>query len=131
MALAPGTASAPPSQKSFCTSTTINASFGIPTTPFDTHSKRRYVSLVLFALECGDPVVERAGLDRAAQAAHDVLIEMQVMPAEQHGSQDFAARDQMVKIGPAVVAASWAGALLVDRPRIVAMAGIAQVELAV
>jgi hypothetical protein len=31
--LAPGTASAPPSQKSFCISITINASFGIRYAP--------------------------------------------------------------------------------------------------
>src|SRR5580704_15965558 len=90
----------------------------------------RNVSALLFGFECGDPVAERAGLNGAAQAAHDVLVVLQIVPREQHGGENLLGSDEVMQVGPAVIAAGGAGALLVDWPRIVAVARIAQVELA-
>src|SRR5262245_61100211 len=115
IALAPGTASAPPSQKSFCTSTTINASFGILYAP----SQWREVSTTLFMLEGGDPGIERAGLDGVPQSAHDVLVVPQIVPRQEHGSENLLGTNEMVKIGPAVVSASGTDALIIDRSGIV------------
>src|SRR5258708_11211084 len=78
--------------------------------------KRWNVSAPLFSLECGDPVTERAGFDRAAQAAHDVLIIMHVVPCQQHGTKDLLAADQVVQIGAAMVAAGRTGTVFVDPP---------------
>src|SRR5262249_3625271 len=115
MALAPGTASAPPSQKSFCMSITINASFGIPmfSPQSDGMSPRPR-----FGLEGGDPVPERAGLDGGAQAAHDVLVVMHVVPRQKHGTKNLLAADQVVQIGAAMVAACGTGTVFVDRSRV-------------
>src|SRR5262245_5178276 len=118
-AAAPGTASAPPSQKSFCMSTTINASFGMASRSV---AIGRDISARLFGLERGDPGAERAGFDGAPQAAHDVLVILQIVPRQQHRRENLFATDQMVQIGAAVVPARRAGALLVVRPWIVAMA---------
>src|SRR4029450_9373239 len=126
IARAPGTARAPPSQKSFCMSTTISASFGITHAP----SQWRYVSAALFFLEGGDPGIERAASDRPPEAAHDVLVVMQIVPRQQHRPKNLLGADQVLQVGAAVIAAGGTGALLVDRSRVVAMAGVAQIELA-
>ena len=88
------------------------------------------VSPPLFSVECGDPVAERAGFDRAAQAAHDVLVVMHVVPCQQHGTKNLLAADQVVQIGAAMVAAGGAGTVFVDRPGIIAVPRVAQVEFA-
>src|SRR4051812_32457315 len=105
IALASGTASAPPLQKSFCMSTTISASLSIAIAP----STCRYVSQGLLALEGGNPCIERATLDRAAQTAHDVLIVLKIVPAQQHRAEDLLAADQVMKVGAAVMDAGRAG----------------------
>src|ERR1051325_11418386 len=107
IARAPGTASAPPSQKSFCTSTTINASFGITHAP----SQWRYVPAGLLLLEGIDPPTERAGLDRAPQAAHDVLVVLQIVPRQQHRRENLFGADQMLQIGAAVIGGGRGGGL--------------------
>src|SRR4029450_174984 len=125
IARAPGTARAPPSQKAFCMSTTINASFGITHAP----SQWRYVSAALFFLECCDPGIERTAFDGAPEAAHDVLVVLQIVPRQKHRRENLLGAKQMMQIGAAVMAAGGTRALLVDRPVIVAMAGVAQIEL--
>src|SRR5258708_17947577 len=126
MAFAPGTASAPPSQKSFCISTTISTSLvAIVFSP----SRWRDVSFALFRFECGDPVAKCARLDRGPQAAHNVLIVVQIVPGEQHGAEHLLAAHEMVQIGAAMMPAGRAGAALVERTRIVAVARVAQVDL--
>src|SRR5258707_3298168 len=90
--------------------------------------KRWNVSAPLFSLECGDPVTERAGFDRAAQAAHDVLVIMHVVPCQQHGTKDLLAADQVMQIGAAMVAAGGAGTVVVERPWVVAVPPVAQIH---
>src|SRR5471032_3389824 len=88
------------------------------------------VSPPLFLLECGDVVAECAALDTRPQAAHYVLIIVEIVPGEQHRAQNLLAANEVMQVGTAVVRARRAGAMLVDRPRIVAMTGVAQVEFA-
>src|SRR4051812_24637874 len=63
----------------------------------------RNVPQGLLGREAGDPGVERAAFDGGAQAAHDVLVILEIVPGEQHGAEDLLAADEMVEIGTAVI----------------------------
>src|ERR1700738_853156 len=71
---------------------------------------RRGIAARLRRVELGDEIVERAGADRRAQAAHQIAIIPQIVPAQQHARQDLAAAAEMVEIGAAVGNASRTGA---------------------
>src|SRR5689334_11613019 len=83
----PATASAPPGQKSFCKSITTKA-VGIvassSSAPVYTRSDRHDVAFRLLGGEPGHPVGESTARDRLAQAARHVLVEVQVVPGQQH-----------------------------------------------
>ena len=86
--------------------------------------------LALRLVEGGGEVGEAARRDRLAQPCHEVAVVVEIVPGQQHRTEDLLAADEMMKIRPAVICASRAGALLVDRPWVVAMARVAQVQFA-
>src|SRR5438477_109610 len=63
------------------------------------------------------------------KAAHDILVIVHVVPCQEHGTQNLLAADQVVQIGAAMVATGGAGTVFVDRPRVIAVPRVAQVEL--
>ena len=76
----------------------------------------------------GLPRLKGPGSDRVANTLHKLLIIMQVMPGQQHGTDDFLTAEYMVQIGAAIVAAGRTGARLVQRARIILMPGVFDVE---
>ena len=63
-----------------------------------------------------------------AQAAHQVLVVLEVVPGQQHRAEHLLGAEQVVQIGAAVAGAGGAGAGRVERAGIVGEAGVAQVE---
>ena len=74
---------------------------------------------------------ERGGLDRRAQRPHQLLVVVQVVQRVQARAEDLVRFLQVVEIGAREMAAGVAGALRVERARVVAMARIADLEIAV
>ena len=66
----------------------------------------------------------------ARSAAHQFLVVVQVVPGQQHRPEDLRRLDQMVQIGAAECRAGRAAALRVERPRIVGVARVAEVDRA-
>ena len=66
--------------------------------------------------------------DGCAQAAHQVLIILHIVPGEQHRPEHLLRLEQMVQIGAAVARAGRAAARRVQRRGIVGEARVAQVE---
>ena len=66
--------------------------------------------------------------DSRAQARHQVLVKSQVMPSEQHRGDDLVRFHGMVQIGAAEPPAGRTAAFVVQRPPILRMSSVAQVE---
>src|SRR5690625_1556336 len=66
--------------------------------------------------------------DGVPQPRHQLLIIMQIMPGQQHRGDDLAGAEDMMQIGAAIAPAARTGAILVQRARIVAMAGIPDID---
>ena len=78
----------------------------------------------------GAEVVVAPGGDRRADVGHQPLVIGEVVPGEQHGAQHLAATSPGGADRRGVVARRRAVALLVERARVLGVAGVLQVELA-
>src|SRR4051812_41811037 len=73
-------------------------------------------------------VREAAFGDGGTQLAHNLLVESDVVPGEQHQTQHLLAAEKMVEIGPAVDPAGVAGNGFIEGARVVGVPRIAQIE---
>ena len=58
---------------------------------------------------------------------HQLLVEMHVRPAQQHGAEHLAAFHQMMQIGARVLR-RWTGAFRIERAFVLGIFGVAQIE---
>ena len=80
-------------------------------------------------LRLGGEILEPLCFDRSADAGHQVLVVAQIVPGDQHHAQDLVGADQVVQIGAGIVARGRAAAFLVERPVVLGVAGVPQVDL--
>src|SRR5215469_14716267 len=92
--------------------------------------ERRDVTGRLLSCKSGDETGERFLLDRAAQTPHQIAIVAEIVLGQQHASEDLVGADEMMEISAAVMCARGAAAAFIERPRILAMARVAQIDLA-
>src|SRR3546814_1826356 len=69
-----------------------------------------------------------AGRDGIPQPGHELLIVMQIVTAQQDRTKHLLGLEKMMQVGAAVVGAGRTGAVGVERTRVVAVAGVEQVE---
>lgn len=93
--------------------------------------QRRDVALCPLVMESGHEIVQPAGRDGIAHALHKLLEIMQVMPGQQHAGNHFPGAKDMMQIGARIAGAGGTGAFLVQRARVVGMAGILDIDLPV
>lgn len=89
---------------------------------------RRDIPHVPLPAEIQMEVVQPALGYRRAEAGHQVLVVLQIVPGQQHGGEDFARFHKVVQVGAAVALAGRAVAGGVQRAGVVGVAGVAQVD---
>src|SRR5215467_5380360 len=80
--------------------------------------------------ESREPVLETSPRDRLAQLAHEGLVVVQVVQGIEARAQDLVDLLQMVQVAPGETRAGVAAAGLVERPRVVAVARVADLDVA-
>ena len=80
--------------------------------------------------DAGREVGKIAFADRLADSRHEILVESDICPAQDHWREIFASPNQVVNVGAGVVAGRGACARFVEGAMILDMRGIAHVELA-
>src|SRR5215469_18148949 len=88
------------------------------------------LAFCLRLVESGDEIGESPCLDRLAQTFQEVGIILQIVPGQQHAREDFAGLAQMMEISTAVPGASRAGAFGIERPLILGMPRIPEIDRA-
>src|SRR3546814_14659419 len=71
----------------------------------------------LLSLEVGNEILQPAARNSVAQSGHELLVEMQIVTAQQDRAKHLPRLEQMMQIGAAVVGAGRAGARGGERPR--------------
>src|SRR3546814_10982368 len=96
--------------------------------PRSTRTDTLFPYTTLFRSEVGNEILQPAGRDGIPQPGHELLIVMQIVTAQQDRTKHLLGLEKMMQVGAAVVGAGRTGAVGVERTRVVAVAGVEQVE---
>ena len=91
-------------------------------------SDRRDIAFFLYGIEIKREIRETSVFNGIAHRRHELLIIMQVMPCQKHGTQHLLGLEQVMEITPGVVSAGGAATSLIQWARILRMAGVADIH---